>query len=90
MAATLHYMLNSSGNNGYPYLVSDFHGNTSGFTPLRCYSLSWLYMFIIILKYYLSIIILLRAFLKKIMNVEFCQVTSGVYGNCISWEPVKR
>ena len=35
MAKTSKTMLNSSGENGQPYLVPDFRGNASNFSPLR-------------------------------------------------------
>ena len=35
MAQTCKTMLNSSGESGHPYLVSDFRGNAFSFSPLR-------------------------------------------------------
>ena len=35
VAKTLKTMLNSSGERGHPYLLPDFRGNASNFSPLR-------------------------------------------------------
>ena len=56
MAQTCKTMLNSSGESGHPYLVSDFRGNAFSFSPLRImFAVGLSYIAFIMLRYVPSI-----------------------------------
>ena len=65
-------MLNSSGENGHPYLVPDFRGNAFNFSPSRItLAVGLSYIAFIMLSYGPSIPVS-GGFLSQ-MDIEFCQ-----------------
>ena len=63
VAKTSKTMLNSSGERGHPYLVSDFRGNAFNFSPLRImFAVGLSYMVFIMLGYVHSIPVFWRVF----------------------------
>jgi hypothetical protein len=59
-------MLNKSGKSGHPCLVHDFRGNCLSFSPFNMIlAIGLLYVAFIWLRYSASIIIFIRAFIRK-------------------------
>ena len=66
VAKTSKTMLNSSGENGHPCLVSDFRGHAFNFSPLRImFAVGLSYIAFIMLRYVPSIPAFWKAFIIK-------------------------
>ena len=65
VARTSNTMLNRSGESGYPYLAPDFSKKAFSFSPLTMLAVGLLSMALVMLRYVLSILTLLRVFIMN-------------------------